>query len=153
MLFSPLVVKGIRRLLACDYISIGNRLECDVYDMLRTHSQRARNIYNLVLTDEHIIIARISIRARIIDWILSKHVLMSGYHPAVRFAGEIWKDEHGVIHINRNSGTYNRRLEQLQSAAASTGRLPHLTVVIERGALTGQQVEENRYRASSYPRL
>jgi hypothetical protein len=132
VLFSPLVVKGIRRLLACDYISIGNRLECDVYDMLRTHSQRARNIYNLVLTDEHIIIARISIRARIIDWILSKHVLMSGYHPAVRFAGEIWKDEHGVIHINRNSGTYQPTLEQLQSAAAFLRAVfPHLTVVID----------------------
>lgn len=132
VLFSPLVVKGIRRLLACDYISIGNRLECDVYDMLRTHSERARNIYNLVLTDEHIIIARISIRARIIDWILSKHVLMSGYHPAVRFAGEIWKDEHGVIHINRNSGTYQPTLEQLQMAAAFLRAVfSHLTVVID----------------------
>ncbi len=124
--------EGYSLVLACDYISIGNRLECDIYDMLRTHSALARNIYNLVLTDEHIIIARISIRVRIIDWILSKHVLMSGYHPAVLFAGEIWKDEHGVIHINRNSGTYQPSVEQLEKAAAFLRVVfPHLTVVID----------------------
>ncbi len=132
LLFSPLVVRGIRALLATEYLSVGERRECDIYDMLRTDSDKAPNKYNLVITDESISVARISVRAKVVDWILAKHVLMSGYHPRVRFAGEIWKDQEGVIHLNRNSGTYQPSEEQLQAAAAFLRAIfPNLKVVVD----------------------
>lgn len=133
LFFSPLVVRGIRYLLASEFISVGERRECDVYDMLRTHcDKRAPNKYNLVLTTESIIVARINVGAKIVDWILAKHVLMSGYHPHVRFAGEIWKDADGVIHVNRNSGTYQPSEAQLQAAVEFLRALfPNLKVVVD----------------------
>lgn len=132
VLFSKTVIAGIRRLMAADYITLGNRSESDINDMVRTDSAKVRNRYNIVITDDAIILARINVKAKIVDWILSKHVLISGYNPFVRFAGECWKDEHGVWHLNRESGTYQPSLEQLRQALAYIRAVfPHWTVVAD----------------------
>jgi hypothetical protein len=130
ILFAKPVIKLIRRVLAADHVDIGMRNERDVYLMLRTHSEQAQNKYNLVITRSSIILSRINVGVKLIDWILSKHVLMSGYHPFVVFAGEIWKDEQGVIHVSRNSGTY-RPTEAMLDAVVEFLRavFPHLTIV------------------------
>jgi len=137
VLFSRPVIKLIRRLLAPSYVEVkGLRSERDVYGMLRTHSEAQPNKYNLVLVGDQFestfILTRITSGAKLIDWILSKHVLMSGYAGWVLFAGEIWKDEQGVFHVSRNSGTYQPSQEQLDAVVAFLRAIfPHLTIVAE----------------------
>lgn len=132
LLFSPLVIKFIRGLLVSDYVTLEGVSEMDVYDMLRTHSDKASNIYNLVITDDSIIVARISVWRKLVDWILSKHVLVSGYHPKVRYASEAWKDEDGFIHVNMNSGTYQpTKLQQARAVAYVQEVLPNLFIAME----------------------
>jgi hypothetical protein len=120
VLFAPLVTRFITSMLAPEFVDIGARSESNVYDMLRTHSDEAPAKYNLVVTRKRIMLSHVTtpsgaltLRGKIArklaktaDWILSKHVLMSNYDPEVFFAAEVWKDADGVIHINRNSGTY-----------------------------------------------
>ncbi len=130
VLFSRPVIWLIRRVLAKGYFAIGAKSERDIYDMLRTDSEKSPNKYNLVITRSRIIISRINVGVKLIDWILSKHVLISGYDPQVAFAGELWKDANGVIHINRNSGTYQPSEEMLDEALAFMRAVfPHLTFV------------------------
>lgn len=133
-LFSRPVIKLIRFILAPKYAEVGTRDERDIHSMLRTHSAAQPNKYNLVLlgnqTESRFVLARITSGAKLVDWILSKHVLMSGYAEHVVFAGEIWKDEAGVIHVNRNSGTYQPSEEQLDAVVEFLKALfPHFTIV------------------------
>src|SRR5439155_18333263 len=78
ILFARPVIALIRRVLAADYVEIGMRSERNVYGMLRTNSQQAPNKYNLVITASGVILSRVNVGVKLIDWILSKHVLMSG---------------------------------------------------------------------------
>lgn len=130
VLFSRPVIWLIRRLLVRDYLYIGLKSERDIYNMMRTDSEGEPNKYNLVLAGQKIIIFRISVGLKIADWILSKHVLGSGYAPDVGFAGEIWKDPDGVFHITGNSGTYQPSPEQVAAACAYMQAVfPNLKVV------------------------
>lgn len=130
VLFSKWVIKLIHTVLAHDYADLGLKSERDVYDMLRTDSAKKSNKYNLVITTKKIIIARTTVGIKVIDWILSKHVLASGYDPDVLFAGEIWKDIEGKIPMNGNSGTYQPNDEQVLAAGRYMQAVfPHLTVV------------------------
>lgn len=145
ILFSKPVVKGLRHFMGgANFVSMGARSEKDVYDMLRTDSKTSPNKYNIVCsvaqpttalglnaaTKTRITISRISVAVKLIDWILSKHVLTSGYDPFVVFAGEIWKDAEGVIHVSGNSGTY-RPTDEMVDAFIEYLRavFPHLTIV------------------------
>lgn len=118
LLFSPPVVKAIRGVLSPRMLDIGYRSPVDIYNMLRTHSEVSPNKYNLVITGSRIIIARTTVQVKAVDWVLTKHVLMSGYDPDVRFSGEVWKDTQGVIRLNNNSGTYQPSQQQLLAAHA-----------------------------------
>lgn len=140
LIFSRPVIWAMRKILVPSYaVMPGLRSENDVYKALRTHSQAEPNKYNLVIVAEDqnagpgastFILSRITGGAKLMDWILSKHVLMSGYSKFVLFAGEIWKDENGVIHVNRNSGTYQPSPEQLDAMVEFLRALfPHLTIV------------------------
>lgn len=91
--------------------------------------------YNLVLTGTQVFLTRLENRNgrdwQKINWILAKHVLISGYDPDVRFSGEVWRhsNEHGVttLYLNGDSGTYkpdDARLEPAVQYAASTFGLP-----------------------------
>ncbi|MBU6452443.1 MAG: hypothetical protein KGS72_11730 [Cyanobacteria bacterium REEB67] len=133
VLFSRPVVYAIRHFLAHRYTDVGVHSERDVHNMVRTHSEAAPNKYNVVLTTRRIILARISVGAKLIDWILSKHVLMSGYAKDVIFAGELWKDAEGTFWLSPNSGTYQPTVAQLEAAAAYLRKVfPHLRVEILR---------------------
>jgi hypothetical protein len=116
ILFSRPVVAAIRQVLCPDFEPVGTRSEADIYEMLRTDSPDTPQRYNIVITDDALTISRIKIRSPFVDWVLTKHVLVSGYHDGVRFAGEIWKDTDGVLHLSRNSGTYRPSAEQLGKA-------------------------------------
>lgn len=126
VLFSRPVIWSMRKILVPRYdVMPGLSSERDVYNSLRTHSEAQPNKYNLVIVGDDLrkdlagstfILSRITGGARLVGWILSKHVLMSGYSKLVFFAGEIWKDEFGVIHVSRNSGTYQPTEAQLDAA-------------------------------------
>ena len=74
--------------------------------------------YNIVIEGRVMTVARLVNGAKVPDWILSKHVLMSGYSKDVRFAGELWKAADGKIHLSNNSGTYRPSTEQLAAAVS-----------------------------------
>lgn len=106
ILFSKPVIKFIRRHLHKTEEIFDNSSERDLYNMIRTHTENKPHKYNLVITGDKISVIKIEIKYGLIDWILSKHVLLSGYSKDVRYAGEFWKSENGDIYFNNNSGTY-----------------------------------------------
>jgi hypothetical protein len=116
ILFSRPVIWGVRKMLCPEFQPVGTRSEADIYDSLRTHTEKRPERYNIVITGDKITISRLRVRHPIVDWVLSKHVLISGYHPDVRFAGELWKDLSGTLFVSRNSGTYRPSDEQLMRA-------------------------------------
>ncbi|HEY9777421.1 MAG TPA: hypothetical protein V6C81_26905 [Planktothrix sp.] len=134
VIFARPVIWAIRQVLAPRFVDYGVRSERNIYDMIRTHSESVFAKYNIVLMRSRISIARINVRVKwinkLVDWVLSKHVLMSGYDREVFFAGEMWKDAEGTIHINRNSGTYQPSEEELDEAVACLqALLPHVKIV------------------------
>lgn len=105
-LFSQPMVNLIRSQLSHSYKRLGRLTHNLFVDMLRTHSEDLPNKYNFVVTGDRLIVMKLDIRSSGVDWVLSKHVLMSNYAKDVRFAGEIWKTADGTMHFNNNSGTY-----------------------------------------------
>lgn len=116
VLFSKPVVTLVRSQLAARSRAFESLSEKDLFDMLRTDSEGIENRYNIVILGDSIILMKVGIKIKFVDWILSKHVLVSGYSTDVRYAGEIWKSEDGVIHLNGNSGTYMPTPEQVGQA-------------------------------------
>ncbi len=106
VLFSKPMIGFIRRHLCKENVVFEKSSEKDLYNMIRTHTDKIPNKYNLIITRDGISIIKIDIQYSTVDWVLSKHVLLSGYSKDVRFAGEFWKDINGVFHFNNNSGTY-----------------------------------------------
>jgi hypothetical protein len=106
VLFSKPVINFIRNNLIHEKEIITNCTEKELYNMIRTDTDNRPHKYNLVITNNTISVIKIGIKYKAIDWILSKHVLLSGYSNEVRFAGEFWKEEDGCIYFNNNSGTY-----------------------------------------------
>jgi hypothetical protein len=96
-----------------------------------------------VITNKRIVLIRISVRVRLIDWVLSKHLVASGYldNPAsvsgdeeefVLLAGEGCKKVTGVFVMNGNSGTYQPTDEELiQGGKYIRAVLPNVPVEIE----------------------
>ena len=132
VLISPPVVWMIRQILAPGFAGVGPKSEQDVYDMLVTHSDELPMKFNIVITGKAITIASISVAVKVIDWFLSKHVILSGYSRDDRFAGDVWKDTQGVIHLNPNSGTFQPTQEQLVQAGRYLKAIfPHVKIVVE----------------------
>ncbi|MBY0359122.1 MAG: hypothetical protein K2W82_14055 [Candidatus Obscuribacterales bacterium] len=141
ILFSRPVIWLIRRVLAPRYDNLGTRSERDIYDMMRTHSEENPNKYNMVIAGLYkngqcvgtrIILARTTVGLKLVDWIMSKHVLMSGYDYYVFFAGEAWKMVSSTVYLNRNSGTYRPEEADADAAAALVQAIfPHWHVVKE----------------------
>ena len=139
VLFSPLIIRLIRRSrhASMDYFH-GVRAGAAV-DMLTPsdgpdHDTAA--IYNCVVmrNDDGSAEARItslknqdmaSKQSRIIkmvNWVLAKHVLISGYDPQTIYACEVWcykrHDGRVVLCLNNNSGTYRPDVDRLRAIAA-----------------------------------
>lgn len=111
-LFAPFMIDYFRAHLADNYRKIEGLNQTQLLDMIRTDSPEFPNRYNFVVLGDRIIIMKLDIKNSMVDWVLAKHVLLSGYSKDVRFAGEIWKSADGTIHLNANSGTY-QPLEEL----------------------------------------
>jgi len=117
VLFSRPVVRFLRSQIMRSNLVVENCPQQEIFDMMRTHSQDMSNKYNIVMTGESIGVVRINVKYPQIDWVLSKHVLTSGYSADVRFAGEMWKGKDGVVYINNDSGTYQPSPQDAQRAA------------------------------------
>lgn len=132
VLFSKPMISFIRRHLCKDQVVFEKISEKDLYNMIRTHTELIPNKYNLVITKDGISIIKIDIQYSTVDWVLSKHVLLSGYSKDVRFAGEFWKDVNGVFHINNNSGTYMPNKNTLEPTQKILKELfPNIKIEIE----------------------
>ncbi len=133
-LFSKPVVKLIRSQLSASYSRFNSMSEKDLFDMLRTHTDEFPNKYNIVATGDRLILMKIGIQMKQVDWLLSKHVLMSDYSKDVRFAGEILKEADGTLSISNNSGTYQPSFNQLDSFLGLLKELfPNISIGIDLG--------------------
>lgn len=127
ILFSRPVVWLIRRNLMARTDYYPDIPSSAIPSMLRTSpspDQESAYKYNLVMTSDQVLITRLrtpSGRSRKrLDWLLSKHVLVSGYNRDVRFPGEVWRcveDGKTVIYLTADSGTYKPGAERLLPAA------------------------------------
>lgn len=113
VLFSRPVVKTVRRQMAVKMDSLGTLPAQSIINMLQVGPPEQPFIYNMVLTGTSVRLSRLENQSEKdndkANWVLAKHVLLSGYDPDVRFAGEVWAEdtsEGRIMHINNNSGTY-----------------------------------------------
>ena len=115
ILFTPWIVNTFRNHMADHYTH--HQIDEDHFlTLIQTNSNDEEPfLYNFVLTDDEILIGRLEVQKKSVDWVLSKHVLLSNYSKSVRYAGEMWKDSNNTIHINTNSGTYRPSEKDLQS--------------------------------------
>ena len=96
------------------------RTDEELFDALAPHAAGKPNKYNIVIEGGRISVAKLfhGLGWKRVDDLLSKHILLSGYSKDVRFAGEIWKGEDGVIYLSNNSGTYQPSEPELERAVA-----------------------------------
>lgn len=141
--FSKPMIARMRKGLAKHFDEMGQYQPGQIKSMLPVAAPGEEAIkFNLVIcgpkVENRVSITRIDGGAKAADWVLSKHVLVSGYDPDVRFAGEIWGERYTAgdgseqmrIHVNNNSGTYRPSGEQVQGAAAYLRELfPNVEVV------------------------
>lgn len=119
VLFSRPVIWLARRHLAKTNDCYRNVPRRAAVEMLRRSQSSEPFKYNIVVTSREILITRLTNRHALLSWILSKHVMMSGYNPDVRFAGEIWYNQGDMfVSLNDNSGTYKPDAARLKAAAA-----------------------------------
>ena len=127
VIFCKPVQKVLRHGLAKHHTDLFAFQEGDVAGMFD-----ANQMHNVVLTTRGIKFMSNKVWSGAVDWVLSKHVLVAGKNADVRFAGEIWKTDDNVLHINRNSGTYRPSEEQLQAAVhLANDMFPNLTIRAE----------------------
>lgn len=124
LLFAPGPVNFIRRQLAQEMQSVGIHSGTQLMNMLRVSGDDKPFLYNAIVTSTSLRMSRLENRtakdSRKANWILAKHVLIAGYDPDVRFAGEVWVEDgpNGrVVHVNNNSGTYKPSAAQTRAAA------------------------------------
>ena len=115
ILFSKPVIKFIRRHLIKSQEVVENNSEKELFNMIRTNTENNPHKYNIVVTGSLITVMKLEIKYGWVDWVLSKHVLSSGYSDDVRFAGEFWKGSDCVIYFNNNSGTYAPKADLLSN--------------------------------------
>ena len=141
VLFSKPVIRSIRAMLNSELETYPDTRAGAIIDMLRV-STRDRDeafLYNYVLTGTHIWVKRLengtTRDVEAAQWVMAKHVLLSGYSPDVRLAGEMWayQDETGqkIIRINGNSGTYKPANERIAPAATLCEQLLGTRVEID----------------------
>ncbi len=112
-------VKWLRKHLIHEMLSPRMMSVADIFRTLPTHTDAAPAKFNLVVTPTNISISFLNGGlSKIMDWIMTKHVLVAGYNPDVRFAGEIFKGIDGRVYITNDSGSYQPTHEQLDAIIA-----------------------------------
>jgi hypothetical protein len=124
VLFSKPVIKTIRYQMAVEMDSLGRLPGPTMVDMFQVGTDDKPFLYNVVITATSARMCRLENRTakdmHKANWVLAKHVLLSGYDPDVRYAGEIWVHSTPggrTLRINNNSGTYKPSLLQADAAA------------------------------------
>jgi hypothetical protein len=85
-------------------LSYSIKLEDLLEDLLSKTNHIER--YNFVITGSDLIFIKIAHIRHLSYHILCKHITLSNRSEDVRFAGEFWRDENNIYHLNNNSGTY-----------------------------------------------
>ena len=114
VLFSRPILKAFHANLAPRFRAVGSFNEDDLVRMLPTHTPENEAVFNLVVTSTHLMLMRNHVCWSFVDWVLSKHVLISNYSHDVRFAGELFKTADGRVNFNSNSGTFKPDREELE---------------------------------------
>ncbi|HEU5122070.1 MAG TPA: hypothetical protein VFT59_04440 [Candidatus Saccharimonadales bacterium] len=127
VLFSRPAIRWMRGHIAKSFDAYPSIPRRAVAEMLRRSEGKAREdafIYNVVVTGTSVRITRLENRngrdRKFINWVLSKHLMVSGYDPDTRFAGELWcYEENGelTIFLTRDSGSYKPGSERLEPLA------------------------------------
>ena len=136
ILFSRPVVMTIHRQLAALWDDHGEFSPAPLASMMSIHTKKEPHPYNIVITGNYLIGMHYNpvLDLKLVNWVLSKHVLISGYDDDVRFAGEAWMEhqEDGVaLHLTNNSGTYLPNNEHLAAAGRfSSAAFPGLKLEI-----------------------
>lgn len=135
--FSEPMIHAMRKGLAATFDDAGAYSADQLGAMLRTPGPgeeiqpdaQGRILYNFVIcgdkSENRVTIARLDVGQKAPDWVMAKHVLLSGYDQDVRCAGECWGEritrpdgKPGIrLHINNNSGTYRPSDAQVKAAA------------------------------------
>jgi hypothetical protein len=121
-LFSRFVVMILRNEMASLWDDHGLFTSGSLASMMSIHTKDHPHPYNIVITGNYLIGMHNNpfLNSKLVNWLLSKHVLISGYDDDVRFAGEAWMEHQSnglTLHLTNNSGTYKPNKEQLDNAA------------------------------------
>lgn len=129
ILFNNSVVGFINWFMQKGTSNYSGKSESDFYNMFETTCEENNNKYNIVVSSSWIMVAKIKVKNKVVDWLLSKHVLVSNYNEDVRFAWEAWKDEDWVIWVNNDSWTYKPSSESLNSFIKYINEIfPHIDI-------------------------
>jgi hypothetical protein len=120
-LFSRPVVITIRKQMASLWDDHGEFSSGSLASMMPIHTKNEPHLYNIVITGNHFMGMHSNpfLNSKFVEWILSKHVLISGYDDDVRFAGAAWMEHQQdgvVIHLTNDSGTYKPNNQHLVKA-------------------------------------
>jgi hypothetical protein len=129
--FSKPVVKFLLKHLATEFDMEQEFTAKQLLDMLPLTIEREEPFrQNIVICGSRskcgsrVVITPVKMGNSLADWILTKHLILSGYDGDVRFAGEGWGErfiaEGGVkikIHITGESGSYTPESDQVNKAA------------------------------------
>jgi len=115
VLYNKTVVGFLNSFIQKWHSDFPNKSEADLHTLFETHSEQRPCKYNVVSWKNGSKLMKIDIEKASVDWVLTKHVLISNYDPNIMFAGEVWKDVNGTVWVNRNSGTYAPSERQLDN--------------------------------------
>jgi hypothetical protein len=137
VLFSRPVVRFIRAHMAQEMKTLGRFHGPVLVGMFQRQTGAQPFLYNVIITGTSARMTRLENgTAKDVakaNWLLAKHVLLSGYDCDVRFAGEIWVEDTETgqkLWINNNSGTYKPTSDQAEAAARFLERLIGVEVAV-----------------------
>lgn len=138
VLFARPVVRLIRAHMAKEMPTLGRFHGPVLVGMFQRQKGDEPFRYNVIITGTAARMARLENRngkdVAKANWLFAKHVLLSGYDPDVRFAGEIWVEDTETgqkLWINNNSGTYKPSRNQADTAARFLERLIGVEVAVQ----------------------
>uniref|UniRef100_A0A0G4G7I2 Transmembrane protein n=1 Tax=Chromera velia CCMP2878 TaxID=1169474 RepID=A0A0G4G7I2_9ALVE len=147
ILFSQWTVGAMRSQMASEFIPLPPMTAKGIQRALQTRTtedEKLKHKYNYVLTSENLTITRLAVAYKLVDWVAAKHLMISGYSDDVRCAGELWKDETGVVHVNADSGSYQPTDEILFAFVGTLSKLfPDVTFKAEPRDAGGESEEES----------